>query len=110
MSIEEEGDHYGDLAVQVEKPKLKPPSMYQVVLYNDDYTPMDFVVAVLQIFFNMDAETATQVMLNVHQTGKGICGVYTRDVAETRAMQVNQFSRENEHPLMCDIEAVEDDE
>lgn len=107
---EDEGDLYGDLAVQVEKPRLKKPPMYQVVIYNDDYTPMDFVVAVLQIFFNMDMEAATQVMLKVHTTGKGVCGVYTRDVAETKATQVNQFSRENEHPLMCDIEALEDDE
>lgn len=78
--------------------------MYKVVLLNDDYTPMEFVVRVLEIFFNMDRETATRVMLAVHTRGKGVCGVYTRDIAETKVTQVNEYSRENQHPLLCSME------
>ena len=78
--------------------------MYQVLLLNDDYTPMDFVVAVLQNFFSMDMEQATQVMLHVHTRGRGICGIYTREVAETKVAQVNEFSRMNQHPLLCAME------
>ncbi|RLV60074.1 ATP-dependent Clp protease adapter ClpS [Parashewanella curva] len=86
--------------------ELRPPSMYQVVLNNDDYTPMDFVVDVLQLFFDKNTEQATEIMLAIHHKGKGICGVYTFDVAETKVMQVNQFSRENEHPLLCTLEKI----
>ncbi|WP_133407116.1 ATP-dependent Clp protease adapter ClpS [Parashewanella tropica] len=86
--------------------ELRPPSMYQVVLNNDDYTPMDFVVDVLQIFFNKNVEEATEIMLAIHHKGKGICGVFTLDVAETKVVQVNQFSRENEHPLLCTLEKI----
>lgn len=100
----------GGVAVQEEKPKLKKPPLYKVVLLNDDYTPMEFVVEVLQRFFTMDREQATRVMLTVHTQGKGVCGVFSRDVAETKAAQVNQYSRENEHPLMCEIEASDDGE
>ncbi|WP_018014402.1 ATP-dependent Clp protease adapter ClpS [Teredinibacter turnerae] len=96
------------LAVQEAKPRLKKPPMYKVVLLNDDYTPMEFVVHVLESFFNMDREKATHVMLTVHTKGKAVCGVYSRDVAETKAMQVNQFARQNEHPLLCEIEACDD--
>jgi ATP-dependent Clp protease adaptor protein ClpS len=78
--------------------------MYKVVLLNDDYTPMEFVVLVLESFFSMDREKATQVMLHVHSRGKGVCGVYTRELAETKVVHVNQFSRDNQHPLMCDME------
>lgn len=98
----------GGLAVQEEKPKLKRPPMYKVVLLNDDYTPMEFVVDVLERFFGMDREKATRVMLAVHTQGKGVCGVYSRDVAETKAAQVNQYSRQNEHPLMCEIEVSDE--
>ncbi|MCL6414889.1 ATP-dependent Clp protease adapter ClpS [Aestuariirhabdus sp. Z084] len=98
----QEGD--GNLAVAPAKPKLKPPPLYRVVLMNDDYTPMDFVVEVLEIFFNMNREKATQVMLTVHTEGKGVCGIFTRDIAETKAEQVNQYSRECQHPLQCKIE------
>jgi ATP-dependent Clp protease adaptor protein ClpS len=102
------GDFGGDLAVEEAKPKLKPPPMYKVLMMNDDYTPMDFVVHILEAFFSMDQEKATQVMLKVHTEGKAVCGVYTRDIAETKAAQVNQYARENEHPLLCEIEASDD--
>ncbi len=98
----------GGVAVQEDRPKLKRPPMFKVVLLNDDYTPMEFVVDVLERFFSMDREKATRVMLAVHTEGKGVCGVFSRDVAETKSAQVNQYSRDNEHPLMCEIEAVED--
>lgn len=110
MSADRDADdqHDGDrgLATAEAKPRLKRPPMYRVVLLNDDYTPMDFVVEVLMIFFGMDQEKATQVMLAVHTQGKGVCGVYTRDVAETKAAQVNQYARENKHPLLCEVESV----
>ncbi len=92
------------------KPKLQKPPMYAVILLNDDYTPMEFVVEVLQVFFSMDREKATQVMLAVHRTGKATCGIFTRDVAETKSAQVNQYAQENQHPLVSDIEATDDDE
>lgn len=97
----------GQLATATARPQLKKPPMYRVVLLNDDYTPMDFVVEVLMIFFGKDQEKATQIMLAVHTQGKGVCGVYTRDVAETKAAQVNQYARHNKHPLMCEIEQAE---
>jgi ATP-dependent Clp protease adaptor protein ClpS len=103
------GDHDGSLAVLEAKPKLRRPPMYKVMMFNDDYTPMDFVVEILEMFFGMSREKATHVMLTVHIHGKAVCGVYTRDIAETKAAQVNQYAREHEHPLKCDIEAVEDD-
>lgn len=92
------------LSVQESKPELKRPPMYKVLLLNDDYTPMEFVVLVLETFFRMDREKATQIMLHVHTRGVGICGVYTRDIAETKVSQVNDFSRSNQHPLMCTME------
>lgn len=87
-----------------EETKLKPPPLYRVILLNDDYTPMEFVVEVLQTFFGMNVETATRVMLKVHTEGKGVCGVYPREIAETKAVQVNEHARAAEHPLLCDIE------
>jgi len=104
MSDPNEFDDDHGLAVQEARPKLKKPPLYKVILMNDDYTPMEFVVEVLKIFFAMDQEKATRVMLDVHTRGKGVCGVYTRDVAETKVQQVNQFSRNNHHPLMCSLE------
>lgn len=98
----------GGVAVQEEKPRLKKPPLYKVVLLNDDYTPMEFVVEILETFFYMNREKATHVMLTVHTKGKGVCGIYSRDVAETKAAQVNQYARQNEHPLLCEIEACED--
>ena len=106
MSSEEE-DSTGGLALHDSKPDLKRPPLFRVVLINDDYTPMEFVVEVLETFFRMNREQATHVMLTVHTQGKGVCGIFTRDIAETKAAQVNQYARENEHPLLCEIEASE---
>lgn len=103
-------DGDGDVAVQEEKPRLKRPPMYKVVMLNDDYTPMDFVVEVLEMFFSMTREQATRIMLQVHTQGKAVCGVFSRDIAETKAAQVNQYARENQHPLLCEIEASGEDE
>ncbi len=93
-----------DLAVQEQKPKLKRPSLYKVILLNDDFTPMEFVVDVLKTFFGMNDEKATQVMLHVHTRGVGICGVFSRDIAETKVELVNDYSRKNQHPLLCTLE------
>ena len=101
----EHHDDDGDLAVESAKPKLEKPKMYKVLLLNDDYTPMDFVVMVLEEFFLMSTSKATQVMLNVHTKGAGICGVFTYEIAETKVELVNQFSRDNQQPLMCTLEA-----
>ena len=87
--------------------RTKPPQMFQVVLLNDDFTPMEFVVHVIQEFFSKDRETATQIMLKIHLEGKGICGVYTRDVAGTKVDQVLQAARAAGHPLQCLSEPVE---
>ncbi|NHB91545.1 ATP-dependent Clp protease adapter ClpS [Photorhabdus cinerea] len=86
--------------------KLQPPSMYQAILNNDDYTPMEFVVDVLRKFFSYDIERATQLMLDVHYQGKAVCGVYTAEVAETKAAQVNMYAREHQHPLLCTLEKI----
>lgn len=104
MSDDHFQDDDGDLAVEHAKPKLKKPPLYKVVLLNDDYTPMDFVVEVLETFFNMGREKATQVMLHVHTKGVGVCGVFTRDIAETKVHQVNEHARHNQHPLLCQME------
>lgn len=100
-------DRDGGLAIKEAKPQLKPPSMYKVVLLNDDYTPMEFVVEILESFFSMGREQATQVMLAVHTQGKGVCGIFTRDIAETKSAQVNQYARDHQHPLLSDIEALD---
>ncbi len=100
-----EWDANEGLALEYAKPELKPPPMYKVVLLNDDYTPMEFVVHILEMFFGMNREKATQIMLNVHTKGKGICGVYPRDIAETKVAQVNDYSSQNDHPLKCTMEA-----
>jgi ATP-dependent Clp protease adaptor protein ClpS len=92
------------LALQEAKPKLKRPPLFKVLLLNDDYTPMEFVVEVLESFFQMDRAKATQVMLHVHTRGRGVCGVFTRDIAETKVAQVNDYSRSNQHPLLCSME------
>jgi ATP-dependent Clp protease adaptor protein ClpS len=98
-----ESDGEAEAAILTAKPALKPPSMYKVILLNDDYTPMDFVVDVLALFFTMDQEKATQVMLAIHTQGQAVCGVFPRDIAETKAAQVNQYSRDNQHPLLCEV-------
>jgi ATP-dependent Clp protease adaptor protein ClpS len=98
----------GDGAVVLERrtEKVKPPQMYQVVLLNDDYTPMEFVVVVIQEFFNKDRETATQIMLKIHLDGKGVCGVYSKDVAATKVDQVTEAAKKSGHPLQCVSEPV----
>lgn len=85
-------------------PAVSIPKKFKVVLLNDDYTPMDFVVDVIKRFFRLNEELATQVMLQVHVAGRGVCGIYTRDIAETKVAQVNDYSREHEHPLLCTME------
>lgn len=95
-----------DVQDQISKPELQKPRMYRVVLLNDDYTPMDFVVSVLKQFFGMSESGAIQVMLQVHRSGKGNCGVFTRDVAETKVYQVNLFAQVNEHPLLAQMEVA----
>lgn len=92
------------LAVDEARPKLKRPPLFKVVLLNDDYTPMEFVVEVLQRFFRLDRQKAVQIMLHVHTRGKGICGVFTHEIAETKAAQVTDYAREHQHPLMCTVE------
>jgi ATP-dependent Clp protease adaptor protein ClpS len=95
-------DH--NLALDEARPALKRPPLYKVVLLNDDYTPMEFVVEVLERFFRMDRSKATQVMLHVHTRGKGVCGLFTFDIAETKVALVNQYSRDHQHPLLCTME------
>ncbi|MEM1138261.1 MAG: ATP-dependent Clp protease adapter ClpS [Pseudomonadota bacterium] len=90
--------------VTKEKPKTKRPRLYKVLLLNDDYTPMEFVVHILESFFHKDRETATAIMLAVHNNGVGVCGVYTYEVAETKVAQVIDFARRHEHPLQCTME------
>ena len=97
-------DDDSGLLAQEDEPKLKQPPLYRVVLLNDDYTPMEFVVDVLQHIFGMDRSKATRIMLEVHTRGRGVCGVYTHEVAETKVAQVNAYSREHQHPLLCTME------
>jgi len=94
------------ILLEAVKSKVEPPKRYQVVLLNDDYTPMDFVVEVLQRFFGLDEERAAAIMLAVHHDGKGICGVFSREIAEMKVQQVNEFARINNHPLMCQLEVA----
>jgi ATP-dependent Clp protease adaptor protein ClpS len=90
--------------VQEAKPKLQKPPLYKVLLLNDDYTPMEFVVIILQRFFHKSREDATRIMLHVHQKGLGVCGIFTREVAETKVRQVLNFANEHKHPLKCTLE------
>lgn len=96
----------GALVVQEAKPALRQPPLYQVILHNDDFTPMEFVVDVLLKFFRLDQTKATQIMLEVHTKGKGVCGVYTAEIAETKVAQVNSYARKNQHPLLCSAERI----
>ena len=107
QATESEPGHEDGLLVVPEKPALERPSRYQVVMMNDDYTPMHFVVEVLTTFFTMSEEQATQVMLAVHTQGKAVCGVFTKDVAETKVAQVNQYSAECDHPLLCELQKAD---
>lgn len=97
-------DQRSGLLVDEAKPRVKKPPLYKVVLLNDDYTPMEFVVEILQQFFRMDRSKATQIMLHVHTRGKGVCGVFTYEIAETKAALVNDHSRKHQHPLLCTLE------
>ncbi len=100
-------DGAGEAVLERVPQKVKPPQMYQVVMLNDDYTPMEFVVVVIQEFFGKDRETATQIMLKIHLDGKGVCGVYSRDVAATKVDQVLDAARQAGHPLQCVSEPIE---
>lgn len=97
-------DQHHAVVLEEAKPKLKKPPLYKVVMMNDDFTPMEFVVEVLECFFFMNREQATRVMLTVHTEGKAVCGVFSRDVAESKADLVTDYARENQHPLMCQVE------
>lgn len=99
-----DSDHDSGLMVQESRPDVAEPKRYMVILINDDFTPMEFVVLILREFFNLDEEAATRIMLNVHTKGKGVCGIYSKDIAETKVVMVNEFAKENEHPLLCTME------
>ncbi len=101
---DDDGAGNGTAVITRTKPKVKKPNLYRVLLLNDDYTPMEFVVHVLERFFRKTRDEATQVMLHVHQNGVGECGVYTYEVAETKVTQVMDFARQNQHPLQCVME------
>ena len=103
-----EQEHRGDegLALKEAKPELKKPSMYKVVLLNDDYTPMEFVVSLLEKLFGLDREKATRIMLQVHTHGKVVCGTFTYEIAETKVAQVSEYSQRHQHPLLCEMEEV----
>ena len=101
---EDENDHESGLVVLESRPEVDEPKRYKVILINDDFTPMEFVVEILSRFFNLDEESATRIMLNVHTKGKGVCGIFSQDIAETKVVMVNDFARENEHPLLCTME------
>ncbi len=104
MSDKADNTFDDDLAVEEAKPRVKRPPLFKVVLLNDDYTPMDFVVHILEVFFSVDRENATRIMLEIHTSGKGVCGVFTHEIAETKVSLVNDYSRENQHPLLCIME------
>ena len=92
------------LALEEARPKLKKPPLFRVLLLNDDYTPMEFVVEVLELIFSMDRPKATRIMLEVHTKGKGVCGVYTYEIAETKVAQVTSYAQQHQHPLLCTLE------
>mgnify|MGYP001177272216 CR=1 FL=1 len=106
MAEPKDPHHDDGVAVQEAKPKLKKPPLYKVMMLNDDYTPMEFVVHVLEEFFSLDRPMATRIMLEVHTRGHGVCGLFTHDIATTKVEQVNAYSRENQHPLLCTMEAA----
>mgnify|MGYP000627948000 CR=1 FL=1 len=104
MSEEKQIQRSDGVAVQEAEPKLKRPQLYRVLLLNDDYTPMEFVVHILERFFNKGQEDATRIMLHVHQKGVGVCGVFSFEVAETKVTLVMDFARKHQHPLQCTLE------
>ena len=107
MQGDDETERESGVATATQKPELKRPPMYKVILLNDDYTPMEFVVHILEKFFSMDREKATQIMLKVHTEGAAVVAIYPRDIAETKSEQVNLYSQENNHPLMSKIEMTD---
>lgn len=98
--------HDSNTILAPERISTKPPGMYKVILFNDDYTTMEFVIEVLQRFFSVNSERAQQLMLKIHNEGSAVCGIYTRDVADTRVTQVTQYAQQNGHPLRCSMEEV----
>ena len=100
-------EHDTDALTGTLEEELKPPPLYRVILLNDDYTPMEFVVHVLESFFHLNREQATQIMLTVHTTGRGVCGMYPRDMAETKAARVNAYAKQLKHPLRCEVEETD---
>mgnify|MGYP005810004287 CR=1 FL=1 len=104
MSNKSSTERESGVSIEEARPKLKKPPLYKVVMLNDDYTPMEFVVHVLETFFSLDRINATRIMLEVHTRGKGICGIFTHEIAETKAAQVNAYARDNQHPLLCTLE------
>ncbi|MRR51605.1 MAG: ATP-dependent Clp protease adapter ClpS [Rhodocyclaceae bacterium] len=104
MVTRKQQDREGSVVLEPAKSRVKPPPLFKVLVLNDDYTPMDFVVVVLEKFFAMGREQATLVMLKVHHEGKGVCGLYPRDVAATKVEQVSAFARQHGHPLACVME------
>lgn len=104
MSGQDENEGEAGVAIQESEPELKEPPLYKVLLLNDDYTPMDFVVQILERFFSKDRQAATIIMIQIHTRGKGVCGVYSHEIAETKVDLVNQYSQEHQHPLLCTLE------
>ncbi len=99
-------EHDSSTVLAPDRAQIKPPCMYKVILFNDDYTTMEFVIEVLQRFFAINNERAQQLMLQIHNQGSAVCGIYTRDVAETRVAQVTEFAQQHEHPLRCSMEEI----
>lgn len=101
-----ETEHYqgADVAINEVEHELQPPTLYKVIIQNDDYTPMDFVVHILEAFFTMNTEDAIRVMLEVHHNGQGICGIFSKQIAETKVHHINNYSKQNQHPLLCIME------
>ena len=108
-TTEYSADNDVGVLVKEKPPALQKPRLYQVVLLNDDYTPMEFVVELIEKFFSKTRETATRIMLMIHNEGKGVCGVYTQDIAETKAAMVNKYSMQHQHPLLCEAEPCNED-
>ena len=107
----DDNDHSdGGVAVELADPMVKRPPKYAVIMLNDDYTPMEFVVLVLEQYFSKDRSQATQIMMTIHTKGSAVCGLFSKDIAETKAYMVNKLARESEHPLLCEVEAAPDDE
>lgn len=106
MNTKEITKNDSKLRVQEETPKLKRPALYRVIMHNDDFTPMEFVVAVLEYFFHMERTKAINVMFEVHTAGKAVCGIYSKDIAETKVSLVTEHARRHEHPLICSVEEI----